>query len=450
MIKKSFIAACILFSTAFSLSAQTEIKNIKKHINFLASDKLKGRGTSSEGEVKAAQYIADYFKKLKLEPMGRADVTSSETGITYRDQKSYFYDFTFKKNPNPHDTNTANVVERKGKNVLAFLDNGAASTIVIGAHFDHLGLGHDYNSLDANPEGKIHNGADDNASGTAGVLELARYYATNNVKEKYNFLFMTFSGEELGLLGSKKWCDDPTYPLAKINYMINMDMVGRLNDSTKKLIIYGVGTAPEFVDLIDKTNIKTKYEKYVHSVNGPTTKIDTLAAGYYFSIKKDSAGIGPSDQTSFYLKDIPVLHFFTGQHSDYHKPSDDANKINYPGEKMVLDYIVQLVAATEALPKLKFTATRIQETKSTKFKVTLGVMPDYAYEGKGMRIDGVSNGKPAAKAGLEKGDVVIKLGEIVVDGMESYMKALSNYQKGDKAKVKVLRKDKEQEFEVEF
>ncbi|MDP2387329.1 MAG: M28 family peptidase [Bacteroidota bacterium] len=437
MIKRSFIAASILVSTAFSLSAQTEIKNIKKHITFLASDKLKGRGTSSEGEEKAAQYIADYFKKLKLEPMGSITTNGQRYKVAI---PSYFFDFTFKKNPNPHDTNTANIVERKGKNVVAFLNNGAAHTIVIGAHFDHLGLGHDYNSLDANPEGKIHNGADDNASGTAGVLELARYYSTNNVKEKYNFLFMTFSGEELGLLGSKKWCDNPTYPLEKINYMVNMDMVGRLNDSTKKLIIYGVGTAPEFVDLIDKTNYLG--QKF------PTG--DSFESRTIFSIKKDSAGIGPSDQTSFYLKDIPVLHFFTGQHSDYHKPSDDADKINYPGEKMVLDYITQFVTATEALPKLKFTATKTQETKSTKFKVTLGVMPDYAYEGKGMRIDGVSNGKPAAKAGLEKGDIVTKLGETVVDNMESYMKALSVYQKGDKATVKVLRKDKEQEFEVEF
>lgn len=445
MIKRSFIATCLLITTALSLSAQTEVKNIKKHITFLASDKLKGRGTSSEGEEKAAQYIAAYFKQLKLEPMG-----SVNTDKRYKVAiPGYFFDFTFKKNPNPHDTNTANIVERKGKNVVAFLDNGAASTIVIGAHYDHLGLGHDYNSLDANPENKIHNGADDNASGTAGVLELARYYATNNVKEKYNFLFMTFSGEELGLLGSKKWCDNPTYPLEKINYMINMDMVGRLNDSTKKLIIYGVGTAPEFVSLIDQTN-KTDV-KYFHDSNDKKGKVlDSIVPGTQFSIKKDSAGIGPSDQTSFYLKDIPVLHFFTGQHSDYHKPSDDADKINYPGEKMVLDYITQFVTATEALPKLKFTATRIQETKSTKFKVTLGVMPDYAFEGKGMRIDGVSNGKPAAKAGLEKGDIVIKLGETIVDNMESYMKALSNYQKGDKARVKVLRKDQEREFEVEF
>jgi len=213
MIKRSFVAACLLVSAAFSLSAQTEVKNIKKHISFLASDKLKGRGTSSEGEEKAAQYIASYFKQLKLEPMGSIESFKNTCQV----KESYFFNFTFKKNPNPHDTNTANVVERKGKNVVAFLDNGAASTIVIGAHFDHLGLGHDYNSLDANPEGKIHNGADDNASGTAGVLELARYYSANNVKEKYNFLFMTFSGEELGLLGSKKWCDNPTYPLEKIN-----------------------------------------------------------------------------------------------------------------------------------------------------------------------------------------------------------------------------------------
>ena len=445
MIKKFILATCIAVSVTFSLSAQTEVKNIKKHINFLASDKLKGRGTSSEGEEKAAQYIADYFKKLKLDPMGSIGPKKNSAVL----KQSYFFDFTFKKNPNPHDTNTANIVERKGKNVVAFLNNGAANTIVIGAHFDHLGLGHDYNSLDANPEGKIHNGADDNASGTAGVLELARYYATNNVTEKYNFLFMTFSGEELGLLGSKKWCDNPTYPLEKINYMINMDMVGRLNDSTKKLIIYGVGTAPEFVELIDKTNTNETLKQYFYK-DDSAIKNDTIFNNWFFSIKKDSAGIGPSDQTSFYLKDIPVLHFFTGQHSDYHKPTDDADKINYPGEKMVLDYITRFVAETEALPKLKFTATKTQETKSTKFKVTLGVMPDYAYEGKGMRIDGVTNGKSAAKAGLEKGDIVIKLGETAIDNMESYMKALSVYQKGDKAKVKVLRKDQEKEFEVEF
>ncbi|MCD6065699.1 MAG: peptidase [Bacteroidetes bacterium] len=419
--KNILAGSCILFASA--ASAQTDLANIKKHIQYLASDKMEGRGTSTTGEDKAANYIANCFKKLQLEPKG--NVTSPTKGKY--DTYNYYYDFYFKKNTNPHDTSTVGIKERRGKDVVAFLDNGAPATIVIGAHYDHLGLGFDHNSLDPNPENQIHNGADDNASGTAGMLELARYYASDNEKEKFNFLFIAFSGEELGLLGSKKWCDNPSYPLDKINYMINMDMIGRLNDTTEKLIIYGVGTAPEFVPLIDSTNKQ-----------------------FTFSIKKDSSGIGPSDQTSFYLKDIPVLHFFTGQHSDYHKPTDDAEKINYLGEKRVLDYITKLIKRTEALPKLKFTPTRMQETKSTKFKVTLGVMPDYAFEGKGLRIDGVTNGKPAAKAGLEKGDVVIELGGIKVDGMDAYMKALSQYNKGDKAKVKVLRKDKEKEFEVEF
>ncbi|HKC68578.1 MAG TPA: M28 family peptidase, partial [Bacteroidia bacterium] len=231
--------------------------------------------------------------------------------------------------------------------------------------------------------------------------------------------------EELGLLGSKKWCDKPTLPFDSINYMINMDMIGRLNDSTNKLIIYGVGTSPVFVTLIDKINNK-------------------------FSIKKDSSGIGPSDQTSFYLKNIPVLHFFTGQHSDYHKPSDDVEKINFEGEKKVLDFIIDLITETETLPKLTFTATKNPDTKSTGFKVTMGVMPDYAFEGKGMRIDGVTDGKPAFKAGVKQGDIVIKLGDDVVDSVQTYMKALSKFKKGDTTKVKVLRDKKEIELTLTF
>lgn len=431
----------LLVITAFSGHSQTEVKNLKKHISFLASDKLKGRGTSSAEEKAAAKYIAEYFKKLKLSPRGNSLIKKG--GMP----DEYYFDFTFKKNTNPHDTSTAGIKERSGRNVVGFLDNGAEYTIVIGAHYDHLGLGNDHNSLDANPENKIHNGADDNASGTSGVLELARYYATNNEKEKYNFLFMTFSGEELGLLGSKKWCDNPTFPLEKINYMINMDMVGRLNDSTKKLLVYGVGTAPEFVELLDRANYRDSNKKFRtdDTANVIGNNFDT-----YFSIKKDSAGIGPSDQTSFYLKDIPVLHFFTGQHSDYHKPSDDTDKINYEGEKQVLDFIIKVVKQTESLPKLKFLQTKTQETKSTKFKVTLGVMPDYAYEGKGMRIDGVTNGKPAGNAGIQKGDIVVKMGDVEVNDMQGYMEALSKFSMGDKAMVKVLRGKEEKEFEVEF
>jgi Zn-dependent M28 family amino/carboxypeptidase len=318
-----------------------------------------------------------------------------------------------------------NIPERKGINVIGFLDNSAVNTIVIGAHYDHLGLGHDHNSLDANPEDKIHNGADDNASGTSGVLELAKYFSENNVKENYNFLFICFSGEELGLLGSKKWCDNPTIDLTKINYMINMDMIGRLNDSTKKLLIYGVGTSPTWVPLLQKTNA-------------------------YFSIKMDSSGIGPSDQTSFYLKDIPVLHFFTGQHSDYHKPTDDVEKINLAGEKKVLEYIVDLINQTNSLPKLTFAKTASPVSTKSKYKVTLGVMPDYTFEGTGMRIDGVTDNKPAFKAGIKTGDIIIELGGQKINNVQDYMKALSGFNKGDKTIVGVKRGNENLSLALEF
>jgi len=405
------ILSLLLLSGFGILKSQTiSVPLLKKHISYLASDVLKGRGTSTDEEKKAAEYIAAEFKRI---------------GLTPGNKDSYLSEFKFKKNLDPHDTSVANVPERKGMDVVGFLDNKAPYTIVIGAHYDHLGLGHDKNSRDPNPEGKIHNGADDNASGTAGVLELANYFSGNKKTEKFNFLFMCYSGEELGLIGSKKWCEAPSYPLEKITYMINMDMIGRLNDTTKKIIVYGVGTSPVWVPIID--SIKSN-----------------------LSIKKDSAGIGPSDQTSFYLKDIPVLHFFTGQHADYHKPSDDADKINYEGEAAVLEYVVRLINATSSNEKLKFLKTRNPDTGKSTFKVTMGVMPDYAYEGKGLRIDGVTDGKPAANAGLKKGDIVTKLGDTEIKDIQEYMKALSKNKKGDTVPVKVLRDGKEIELKVTF
>ncbi len=406
---KFIIFVSSLFLGKTLLSQEIVINHIKETISFLASDSLHGRGTSSPDEEKAARYLAKKFKEYNLQPKGN---------------DGFIYNFTFKTPSTPHDT-VGTGKPRKGRNVAAFLNNHGNSTIVIGAHFDHLGLGHDHNSLDANPEGKIHNGADDNASGTAGVLELARNISENRKNQKFNFLFLCFSGEELGLIGSKKWCENPTLPLDSINYMINLDMIGRLNDSTRKIIVYGVGTSPVWVPMLDE-------------ISGN------------FKIKKDSSGIGPSDQTSFYLKNIPVLHFFTGQHSDYHKPSDDIEKINFPGEVDVLNYILKLVEKTNALPKLAFSATRSPQQNSNGFKVTLGVMPDYVFEGKGMRIDGVTEGKPAFKAGIKTGDVIIQLGENKVESVESYMKALSNYKKGDHATVEIKRQAEILKLEVVF
>ncbi len=385
--------------SSFAQTAEISSDRIKKDVAYLASDKLKGRGTSSKGEKKAASYIAKEFEKAGLAPKGT---------------DGYYQPFEFKYNSNPHDTSTANLKVRKGKNVIGYLDNGAEYTIIIGAHYDHLGVGADHNSLDANPDGKIHNGADDNASGTSGVMELARYYSSNGRKEAYNFLFICFSGEELGLIGSKRFCENPTVDLTKVNYMMNMDMIGRLNDSTKALLIYGVGTAPDWVPMI--SSMRT-----------------------IFRIKQDSSGIGPSDQTSFYLKNIPVLHFFTGQHSDYHKPTDDINTLNYEGEKLVLEYMINIIDKTDKLPKLQFLTTRNPDMGKTKFKVTLGIMPDYAFDGTGLRVDGVTDGKPASVAGIKQGDIIIELGGVAVNSMTDYMAQLTKFAKGDKTTVKVKR-----------
>ena len=222
------------------------------------------------------------------------------------------------------------IVEKKrtGHNVVGFINNNAANTIILGAHYDHLGYNEDHYSLYTGTNPQIHNGADDNASGTAAILELSKMLAASKFKNN-NYLFISFSGEELGLFGSKYFIDHPSFDLANANYMINLDMVGRLNDSTHGLTIGGYGTSPAWGELITRNN-------------------------KFFNIKLDSSGTGPSDHTSFYRKDIPVLFFFTGLHSDYHKPSDDADKINYTGELQVLKYIYALIAATDKKGKLIF------------------------------------------------------------------------------------------------
>jgi hypothetical protein len=313
---------------------------------------------------------------------------------------------------------------RKGHNVVGYINNNAANTIIIGAHYDHLGYGEDNNSRNTGAAA-IHNGADDNASGTAALLELSRLLKTEGVKTS-NYLFIAFSGEELGLYGSKYFTDHPTVELNTVNYMINMDMVGRFNDTAKTITVGGIGTSPTWSTLINEKK--------------PA-----------FSIKIDSSGTGPSDHTSFYRKDIPVLFFFTGLHTDYHKPSDDFDKINYNGQLLIVKYITRLVARSSKEPKLAFTKTREQQTTtSARFTVSMGIMPDYTFSGNGVKVDGVSEGRAAQKAGLKAGDVVTKLGEFNVSSVEAYMQALSKFKKGDATKVKVKRGNDELEFDIVF
>jgi hypothetical protein len=404
--KASLCTLIILAALSLSCAQEFSKDNLKKHIETLASDGYEGRGSGSAGEEKAAVYIESQFKKIKLKPLG--------------DGKSYRQPFAFKGGT--HGTGE----EIKTKNIVGFLDNGARNTIIIGAHFDHLGLGNDGSSLDANPKGKIHNGADDNASGVAGVLELARYFQSNKIKEKNNFLFICFSGEEFGLHGSKYFTEHPTLELAKANYMINLDMVGRFEEA-KGISVSGSGTSPVWETLLKKLS---------------TDKM---------MIKTDSSGTGPSDHTSFYLKSIPVLHFFTGSHADYHKPSDDADKINYDGEVSVLKLIVDVINANEAEPKLAFLTTKSKSMGGSRsFKVTMGVMPSYSSSEEGLKVDGVSEGKPAQKAGILTGDVIKQIGDLTIKDIQTYMDALGKFEKGQTVPVKVKRGDQELTYLVTF
>ncbi|WP_336066852.1 M28 family peptidase [Mesoflavibacter sp. CH_XMU1404-2] len=383
---------------------------IKDDVMFLSNDSLEGRQTGSEGEQKAAKYIAQRFEDLGLQPKGT---------------NGYFQEFSFKPKTNPHQKVSYTVKDGDstitGTNVVGFIDNQAEHTVIIGAHYDHLGYGAE-GSLYRGDTKEIHNGADDNASGVGVLLDLAKKLKDTN--KGNNYLFITFSGEEMGLLGSNYYAKNPTVSNDKANYMINMDMVGRLKaDST--LAVYGVGTSPIF-----KQTLKAHNQK--------------------FKLVQNESGVGPSDHTSFYNVDVPVLHFFTGQHEDYHKPSDDFDKLNYDGMSTISNYIFEVITDLNDNGKLAFRKTKNESEETPRFKVGLGVIPDYLFDGEGMRIDGISEDKPAQKAGLEKGDIVVKMGDSSVTDMMSYMKVLSTFKEGDKTIVVVDRNGEMVEKEIQF
>lgn len=410
MRKLSFLALIFLaLSACTDFTTNREIEDaLRTDITYLADDKLEGRAIGTEGERLASEYIAAAFERIGLEPKGT---------------NGYYQPFTVKKPTNPHEqavigTDGEGVT---GRNVAGFIDNGAQNTVVLGAHYDHLGYGGEGSLYRG--ERAIHNGADDNASGTAAIIQLAALLKDKS--DHNNYLFLAFSGEESGLWGSNYFSKNSTIDLANVSYMINLDMVGRLNEEGS-LAIGGVGTSPALVPGLEAAN--------TDSLKLVTTE----------------SGIGPSDHTSFYLQDVPVLHMFTGQHEDYHRPSDDADKINYKGLVRIVRFIERLVEELDTEEKLAFTKTKDSSSDSPRFAVSLGVVPDYLFDGKGMRIDGVTEGKPAAAAGLEKGDIVVKLGDSTVVDMMSYMKALSTFKSGDQTVVEYKRGEELKAAQVKF
>ncbi len=301
-------------------------------------------------------------------------------------------------------------------NILGLLEGSDPAlkneVLVIGAHMDHLGLGGTH-SLAESKAPAIHHGADDNASGTAGVLELAAYFSKN--RPKRSILFMCFSGEELGLLGSAHYVKNPLLPIEKTVAMVNMDMIGRLD--ADKLIAVGSGTAPEWNPLLDRLNADAK-----------------------FSLSRSESGFGSSDQQSFYNAKVPVLFFFTGLHGDYHRPSDTADKINYPGEAKVLALVARAAQAIADAPaRPGFTQITVVQEQPARFRVSLGSIPAYGYEGEGVQLDGVRPGSPAEKAGMQKGDIIVKFGARVIKNVQEYTLALGDYKPGDVVEIIIKR-----------
>jgi hypothetical protein len=327
------------------------------------------------------------------------------------------------------------------KNVIGTLEGSgplADETVVIGAHYDHLGYGDGPLSAGGNAaQGKPHFGADDNGSGTTGLLELARRFGSMKERRGRRLVFVAFSGEERGLLGSVAYCNAPAFPLAKTAAMVNLDMIGRLRQGPgdwlgftikPRMVVYGTGTGDSF----DRT-------------------VDAAELRYGLKIAKVPGGIGRSDHESFYRKNVPVLFLFTGLHDEYHRPTDTPDKIDFKAMNTVVNVTEDLVlelSSSLARPKFQVANGGFEDPLNPtpampRPGVRLGVRPDYAYQGNdGMRIEGVTGGGAAEKGGLKEGDVIVDIAGVPVRSVNGYMASLSGKKPGNTLEVTVLRSGK--------
>ncbi|MBM3968967.1 MAG: M28 family peptidase [Planctomycetes bacterium] len=313
------------------------------------------------------------------------------------------------------------LIKTEVKNVIAVIEGQGAlaeETVIIGAHYDHIGFG-GQNSLAPGVK-DVHNGADDNGSGTVSLIELARRFGARKEPLKRRLVFIAFTAEESGLIGSARYCTEPIYPLDKTIAMINMDMVGRLKD--EKLIVYGTGTAPHWKTQLERLNGASKFE-----------------------LVMKPEGFGPSDQSSFYGKKIPVLHFFTGTHGEYHRPGDDWNLINYPGMARVVDMIEQVTLETvQSAEKPQYVEVKGSgdqaQARSGSSRPYFGSIPDLGNETPGYALSGVAGGGPADKGGIKGGDVIVEFGKNKISNLDDFDLALRKFKAGEEVEVIVLRK----------
>ncbi len=403
-----FIVIQFVWQNSFAQKITVDSLQIKKHIQYLASDELSGRYPGTEGEQKAAGYIQSQFKSAGCKMLFNGGFQEFSTEMKTKNTPE-------------------GKILLKGKNVVAMVEGkkNANEYIVIGAHYDHLGMG-GYGSGSRKPDtAAVHNGADDNASGVAVLIECAKAIAKQ--KPERSIIFVAFSAEEEGLVGSRYFIENSPVPKEKIKAMVNFDMVGRL-DSV--LTIEGTGTALQFDSLLSTVNAKSS-----------------------FQIRRLPGGFGPSDQTSFYTEKIPVLFFHTTiEHEQYHTPFDDWELINAKGAAEIADYAAQVILRM-ARENQNFTyqvAGKPLEMTRGVMKVTLGVMPDHAANVKGLRIAGVRPGQAADKAGLLKNDVIIEIQGEAVEDIESYMRSMGKCDKGQTVPIVILRNNEKQTVMVTF
>ena len=340
-----------------------------------------------------------------------------------QDKKSVSFDMPITIN------GTSDVVLQKvtTRNVVGLLRGTdpklATEYVIIGGHYDHLGFGGPGSGSRTPDTVAVHHGADDNASGTVGVMELAEKFAGQRKSLKRSIVFVAFAAEEMGLLGSREFTREPLLDLKKISAMINLDMIGRLNPETKSISIGGSGTSAQSDSLIL-----------------------AFAANRSFEIRRSPEGYGPSDHASFYSENIPVFFFTTGAHEDYHTPADVADKINYQGEKDILDYVYDLAMAIDGMPTMlsfREAGAKTGTRYSRNFKVTLGIIPDMASAiNNGLGVDGVRKGGPADLAGIKKGDRIIAIDGQPVTNIYDYMTRLGKLKSGQTASVEVIRNNK--------
>ncbi|HLV26355.1 MAG TPA: M28 family peptidase [Gemmatimonadales bacterium] len=402
--------------------------SLQLDVEYLSDDALEGRGTGSAGNDSAAVYIARRFAALGLEPAGGVPAASACTAASATScPEAYLQRFTARPASDAHRGITEG---RRTQNVVAILRGTDPElrdqVVVLGAHFDHLGRSPE-SSLDPQAGDAIRNGADDNASGTAVVMELARVLSANPPRR--SVLFVLFSGEELGLLGSLHFVDNLPVPMERVQAMVNFDMVGRLRDD--RLIVYGIGTAEEMPALVQQAN----------SAEAP------------LSLATVPDGFGPSDHSSFYAKGIPVLHMFTDLHEQYHRATDKANTINYAGLQRVADYATRV---TRELANRDGRLTPIRTappsvaagSSSSGSSAYFGSVPDMAAtEGVvGMRLTGVTPGSPADKAGIQAGDVIVQFGGVAVKDIYEYTDALRSHAPGDVVEIVAVRNGKRMTF----